>query len=68
MARAAAGVADPEATEDELREAARLRTEAREAAEAERRKENDASEAAVDDIIRRRRAARRGETYGDDAA
>ncbi|WP_073951550.1 hypothetical protein [Streptomyces kebangsaanensis] len=56
--RAAAGIDDPEASEDALREAARLRAEAREAAAQEQR-EKDAADADRIDAIRVARRDRR---------
>ncbi|MER6361553.1 hypothetical protein [Kitasatospora sp. NPDC001527] len=58
VARAAAGLDDPDPTEDTLREAARLRAEARETARAEARATSERNEAAVDAIIQTRRARR----------
>jgi hypothetical protein len=54
----AAGLDDPEASEDALREAARLQTEAREAAVQERREKN-AQDAADIDALRIERRDRR---------
>ncbi|MGW3179932.1 hypothetical protein ACWDD9_11775 [Kitasatospora sp. NPDC001119] len=56
--RAAAGLDDPEATPDTLREAARLRAEARETARAEARATSERNEAAVHALIQSRREAR----------
>ncbi|MEU3093402.1 hypothetical protein ABZ690_00870 [Streptomyces sp. NPDC006967] len=55
MRRTAAGITDPEASEDALREAARLRTEAREAAALEQREQAERDAADIDAL----RAARR---------
>ncbi|MFJ4794146.1 hypothetical protein [Kitasatospora purpeofusca] len=57
--QAAAGLNDPEATEDALREAARLRVEARQAATAETHAVHQQNEAAVHAVIQARREARR---------
>jgi hypothetical protein len=56
MRRTAVGITDPEASEDALREAARLRAEAREAADQEQREQATKDAADIDAI----RLARRG--------
>ncbi|MFC8265395.1 hypothetical protein ACFUIZ_06690 [Streptomyces cinereoruber] len=54
--REAAGITDPEASEDALREAARLRVAAREVAAAERREQNARDAVDIDKLRAERRA------------
>ncbi|WP_411076654.1 hypothetical protein [Streptomyces sp. cmx-10-25] len=54
--REAAGITDPEASEDALREAARLRAEARDAAYAELREQNARDAVDIDKLRAERRA------------
>ncbi|WP_460075952.1 hypothetical protein [Streptomyces variabilis] len=70
MRRTAAGIDDPEASEDALREAARLRAEAREAA-AQEQATKDAQDADAVNALRLARRDRRtpgGAPIGGDAA